>query len=61
MERKRKSNAELEAISRSRRAEVEGVLARLEEKIQRDEERELRRRARLRRLTFGFLGREEAA
>jgi hypothetical protein len=52
MERK-KSDADWLEIRR----EVEGIIARLEERIRRDNERETRRRERLRRLTFGLLGR----
>jgi hypothetical protein len=53
MERKRKRHAEwLET-----RREVEGIIARLEERIERARERDERRRERLRRLTFGLLGR----
>jgi hypothetical protein len=46
-----------DAVWLARRREVEGILARLEERIRRDREREERRRTRLRRLTFGLLGR----
>lgn len=61
MEKKRKSNAELDAEWLAMRREVEGIVARLEEKIRRDKEREERRRARLRRLTFGLLGNEDGS
>jgi hypothetical protein len=54
---KRLSESDWEATRR----EVEGVLARLEERIRRDRERAERRRARLRRFTLGLLGREPRA
>jgi hypothetical protein len=61
MEKKRRTDAELDKVWLERRAEVEGILARLEERIRRDSERAERRRARLRRVTFGLLGREPQA
>lgn len=61
MEKKRKSNAELDAEWLAMRHEVEGIVARLEARIRRDKEREERRRARLRRLTFGLRGNEDGS
>jgi hypothetical protein len=52
-----KKNAESDAVWLERRREVEGILARLDDRIRRDREREERRQARLRRLSFGLLGR----
>lgn len=52
-----KRNADSDSVRLARRREVEGILARLEERIERAREREERRRERLRRLTFGLLGR----
>lgn len=52
-----KRNADSDAVRLARRREVEGILARLEERIRVANEREERRRARLRRLTLGLLGR----
>jgi hypothetical protein len=57
MDKRKKSKAEWRAEWLEGRREVEGILARLEERIRRAEEREARRQARLRRLTFGLLGR----
>ena len=53
MERKKESDAEWLATRR----EVEGIIARLEERIRVAKERDERRRERLRKLTFGLLGR----
>jgi hypothetical protein len=52
-----KRNTDSDAVWLARRREVEGILARLEERIRRDRERDECRRARMRRLTFGLLGR----
>lgn len=52
-----KKNADSDAVWLERRREVEGILARLEERIERARQRDERRRERLRRLTFGLLGR----
>jgi hypothetical protein len=52
-----KTNTDSDAVWLARRREVDGILARLEERIVRAKERDERRRARLRRLTFGLLGR----
>ena len=57
MEKRKKSKAEHHAEWLVHRREVEGILARLEERIRHSNEREARRRERLRRLTFGLLGR----
>jgi hypothetical protein len=57
MDEKKKSKAEWRAEWLAGRREVEGILARLEERIRLADERDLKRRARLRRLTFGLLGR----
>ena len=53
MGRKRKSGTDWKTTRR----EVEGILARLEERIRLANEREERRRERLRCLTFGLIGR----
>jgi hypothetical protein len=58
---KKRSEAEWRAEWLARRREVEGILARLDERIRVANEREARRRERLRRLTFGLLGRDEVA
>jgi hypothetical protein len=55
--KKRRSTSHLDAVWLERRREVEQILERLEDRIRRDTDREERRRARLRRLTFGLLGR----
>ncbi len=52
-----KRNTDFDAVWLARRREVEGILARLEDRIRADRAREERRRARLRRMTFGLLGR----
>jgi hypothetical protein len=52
-----KRDADSDGVRLARRREVEGILARLEERIERARARDERRRARLRRLTFGLLGR----
>jgi hypothetical protein len=57
MEKRKKSKAEWHAEWLAGRRELEGILARLEERIRLADEREERRRARLRRLTLGLLGR----
>ncbi len=52
-----KRNADSDAVWLERRREVEGILARLEERIEVARQRDERRRERLRRLSFGLLGR----
>lgn len=56
MERK-KSNAELDAEWLARRREIETIYERMQERFRLADEREARSRARLRRLSFGLLGR----
>ena len=57
MAKRKKSKAEWHTEWLAGRREVESILARLEERIRHAHEREARRRERLRRLTFGLLGR----
>jgi hypothetical protein len=57
MGKRKKNPTEPDAVWLERRREVDGILARLEERIRLANEREERRRERLRRLTFGLLGR----
>jgi hypothetical protein len=57
MGKRKKNPTEPDAVWLERRREVDGILARLEERIRLANEREQRRRERLRRLTFGLLGR----
>ncbi len=57
MEKRKKSKAEWHEEWLAMRREVEQILAGLEARIRRADERKARRRERLRRLTFGLLGR----
>lgn len=57
MEERKKTKAEWHTEWLAGRRELEGILARLEERIRLADEREARRRDRLRRLSFGLLGR----
>lgn len=57
MGKRKKNPTEPDAVWLERRREVDGILARLEERIRLANERDARRRERLRRVTFGLLGR----
>lgn len=57
MGKRKRNQTEWDTVWLARRREVDGILARLEERIQLANEREKRRRERLRKLTFGLLGR----
>jgi hypothetical protein len=55
---KRETDAEYWARDAERRRQIEEIFARMQERYRLADEREARRRARLRRLTFGILGRQ---
>lgn len=57
---KRESDAEYWAKQDEQRRELEELFEGMRETHRRADEREARRRERLRRLTFGLLGRDEA-
>ncbi|MBM2822818.1 MAG: hypothetical protein HW413_1564 [Thermoleophilia bacterium] len=57
MARKRLSDSEFWAAQEARRREIEEIFAGMRERHRLADEREARRRERLRRLTFGLLGR----
>ena len=57
MAKKSESDPDYWAKDAERRRQIEEIFARMQERYRLADEREARRRARLRRLTFGLLGR----
>jgi hypothetical protein len=54
----KRATDEYRARDAERRRQIEEIFARMQERYRLADEREARRRARLRRLTFGLLGRQ---